>query len=66
MKLWKVCVSGDRWQGGDYNGSWTGFCVEKFFSTKEKAVHYMKNYVQPKYEKPHKLSGPYVDTTHVD
>lgn len=66
MKLWKIFISGKEWRGGDYNGSYYGFIHEKFFSTKEKAEKFIKQYKQPLYESPHELSGPYLDETSID
>lgn len=67
MKLWKVFISGREWQGGDYNGSYCGFTREKFFSTKEKALQFMKTHKNPnKYGQPHKLNGPYEDNEYID
>lgn len=66
MKLWKVYISGTQWQGGDYNGTWGGFTNIKLFSTKEKAKRWIKEYKQPLYERPHELSGPFVDNESVE
>ena len=67
MVLWKVCISGREWRGGDYNGGYYGFYREKYFSTKEKAIQFMKDYKNPeKYGTPHNVTGPYEDKTHVD
>lgn len=58
VKVWKVYISGRRWVGGDYNGSWTGFANSHLFSTKEKATKYIKNF-KSDWLNQEKVTGPY-------